>query len=323
MQRRRLFVSALVAAGMVLAGGAIAQGQKNLSIVTGGTGGVYYPLGGGLANLLTKYVPGWQATAEVTGGSVDNLKLVGAKKADIAFTMADASLDASRGEDKFKGAPVPHMALAVLYPNIMHVVTVEGSGITKMSDLKGKRVSTGSPGSATEVMAFRVIEAAGLDKDKDMKRERLGVAESTNAIKDKKIDAYFWVGGLPTSAVTDLGATPGLKLALVDHSEVVEKMNAKYGPLYAKSVIPAGTYPGQTKDNQISAVWNILVGHESMPNDVAYNIVKTIFEKREEWGTVHKEALSLKADNQKAANSPIKFHPGALKYFAEKGIKIN
>jgi TRAP transporter TAXI family solute receptor len=237
--------------------------------------------------------------------------------------MADASLDASRGEDKFKGAPVPHQALAVLYPNIMHVVTVEGTGITKMSDLKGKRVSTGSPGSATEVMAFRVIEAAGLDKDKDLKRERLGVAESTNAIKDKKIDAYFWVGGLPTSAVTDLGATPGLKLVLVDHSEVVAKMNAKYGPLYAASVIPAGTYPGQTKENKISAVWNILVGHESMPNDVAYNIVKTIFEKREEWGTVHKEALSLKAENQKVVNSPVKFHPGALKYFEEKGIKVN
>jgi TRAP transporter TAXI family solute receptor len=156
-----------------------------------------------------------------------------------------------------------------------------------------------------------------------MRRERLGVAESTNAIKDKKIDAYFWVGGLPTSAVTDLGATPGLKLALVDHSEVVEKMNAKYGPLYAASAIPTGTYPGQTKENKVSAVWNILVGHEAMPNDVAYNIVKTIFEKREEWGTVHKEALSLKAENQKAANSPIKFHPGALKYFEEKGIKTN
>ena len=277
---QRFLVSALVAAGLALAGGAAAQGQRNLSIVTGGTGGVYYPLGGGLANLLTKYVPGFQATAEVTGGSVDNLKLVGAKKADIAFTMADASLDASRGEDKFKGAPVAHQTLAVLYPNIMHVVTVEGTGITKMSDLKGKRVSTGSPGSATEVMAFRVIEAAGLDKDKDLKRERLGVAESTNAIKDKKIDAYFWVGGLPTSAVTDLGATPGMKLALVDHSEVVAKMNAKYGPLYSTSVIPPGIYPGQAKENKVSAVWNILDGHESMPNDVANNIVKTIFERR-------------------------------------------
>ena len=121
----------------------------------------------------------------------------------------------------------------VLYPNQMHVVTIEGTGINKMADLKGKRVSTGSGGSATEVMAFRVIEAAGLDKDKDMKRERLGVAESVNALKDRKIDAFFWVGGLPTAAVTDLGATPGVKIKLIDHADLATKMNEKYGNLYA------------------------------------------------------------------------------------------
>ena len=236
---KAIIKTAAMVAGLTLAvgvtGEASAQG-RNMSIVTGGTGGVYYPLGGGLANLLTKYVPGWQATAEVTGGSVANLQLIGQKKAEIAFTMADAALDAQNGEDKFKGAKVPQRLLAVLYPNIMHVVTVEGTGITKMSDLKGKRVSTGSPGSATEVMGFRVIEAAGLDKDKDMRRERLGVAESTNAIKDKKIDAYFWVGGLPTAGVTDLAATPGTKIVMVDHAETVDKMNQKYGPLYAPEI---------------------------------------------------------------------------------------
>src|SRR6185369_10607033 len=139
-----------------------------------------------------------------------------------------------KGQDKFAGKPIPVRTLAVLYPNRMHVVSIEGTGITKITDMKGRRVSTGSGGSATEVFAFRVLEAAGLDKDKDIKRERLGVAESANAIKDRKIEAYFWVGGLPTAGVTDLAATPGLKLKLVDHSEVVEKMNAKYGPLYAK-----------------------------------------------------------------------------------------
>ncbi|WP_428247743.1 TAXI family TRAP transporter solute-binding subunit [Ferrovibrio sp.] len=317
--KRILFGMALIGA-VAMAGSAEAQ-SRNLSIATGGTGGVYYPMGGGLANLLTKYVPGWQATAEVTGGSVDNLKLVGAKKADIGFSMADASLDASRGEDKFKGAPVAHKALAVLYPNIMHVVSVDGSGVNSMADLKGKRVSTGSPGSATEVMAFRVLEAAGIDKDKDLKRERLGAAESTNAIKDKKIDAYFWVGGLPTAAVTDLGATPGTKLKLIDHSDLVAKMNAKYGPLYAAGTIPAGTYPGQDKANAISSVWNILLAHDSMPDDVAYNIVKTIFEKRDELALVHAEAKNIKAETQKKTNTPVAFHPGALKYFAEKGIK--
>ncbi|WP_341915840.1 TAXI family TRAP transporter solute-binding subunit [Ferrovibrio terrae] len=315
-------LAALVFAAAGVTGSALAQ-TKNLSIVTGGTGGVYYPLGGGLANLLTKHVPGWQATAEVTGGSVDNLKLLGAKRADIAFSMADASLDASRGEDKFKGNVVNQRTLAVLYPNIMHVVTTEASGIKTMADLKGKRVSTGSPGSATEVMAFRVLEAAGIDKDKDLRRERLGAAESTNAVKDNKIDAYFWVGGLPTSAVTDLGATPGVKLKLVDHSEVVEKMNAKYGPLYAKGTIPASTYPGQAAPNAISSVWNILVVSDAMPDDVAYNIVKTIFEKRDEWATVHAEAKNVKLDNQLRGNTPVPFHPGAIKYMAEKGVKID
>ena len=132
----------------------------------------------------------------------------------------------------------------VLYPNRMHVVTIEGTGIEKIGDLKGKRVSTGSPGSATEVMAFRVIEAAGLDKDKDMKRERLSVAEIVNAIKDRKIDAFFWVGGIPTAAVTDLAATPGVKMKLVDHADLADKMNAKYGKLYSAGVIAAGAYPG-------------------------------------------------------------------------------
>ncbi len=164
----------------------------------------------------------------------------------------------------FKGNPVDVRTLMVLYPNRMHVVSIEGKGIDKMSDLKGKRVSTGSPGSATEVMAFRVIEAAGLDKDKDMRRERLGVAESTNALKDGKIDAYFWVGGLPTAAVTDLGATPGVKIKMVDHADVVDKMNAKYGGIYTTGVIPAKTYPGQDKDNAITIVQNILVANASL-----------------------------------------------------------
>jgi len=168
--------------------------------------------------------PRIEATAEVTGGSVDNLKLIGSGKPYIALTMVDATLDAYKGEDKFKGNKIPVRTLMILYPNRMHVVSVEGHGVNKVSDLKGKHVSTGSPGSATEVMAFRVIEAAGLDKDKDMKRERLGVAESVNAMKDGKIDAFFWVGGLPTAAVTDLANTPGTKIRMVDHAEVVPAM---------------------------------------------------------------------------------------------------
>src|SRR2546430_9657516 len=168
-----VFVSVTLAAAHAVAAVSQAQEKYSLSIATGGTGGVYYPLGGGMANILSKYVPGLQATAEVTGGSVDNLKLIATGKPYIAFSMADAGQDAYRREDKFKGTRVPLRTLMGLHPNRMHVVTIDGIGITKMVDLRGKRVSTGSPGSATEVMGFRVIEAAGLDKDRDMNRERL------------------------------------------------------------------------------------------------------------------------------------------------------
>ena len=313
-------LAGMLGAAMV-AGIAFAQ-IKAISIATGGTGGVYYPLGGGLANVLSKEIPGLQATAEVTGGSVDNLKLINSGQSELAFVMADAALDALNGEDKFKGSKVPVRTLMVLYPNQMHVVTIEGTGIEKLADLKGKRVSTGSPGSATEVMAFRVIEAGGLDKDKDMKRERLGVAESVNAIKDRKIDAFFWVGGLPTAAVTDLAATPGVKMKMIDHSEVVDKMNAKHGKLYAASLIKAGVYPSQDKDNKNTVVWNILVANASLSDEMAYKVVKTMIEKKADLVAVHQEAKSFSLDNQIKSNSSIPWHPGAVKYFAEKGVKM-
>jgi TRAP transporter TAXI family solute receptor len=304
---RRFSLLAATVGGLIFSVGVSAQ---NLSIATGGTGGVYYPMGGGLAAALSSSVPGMQATAEVTGGSVDNLKLVGSGKTYIGFTMADAAQDALRGEDKFKGKKVPLKTLMVLYPNRMHVVTIESTGINKLSDLKGKRVSTGSPGSA------------GLEKDKDLKRERLGVAESVNAIKDGKIDAFFWVGGLPTAAVTDLANTPGTTLKMIDHAEVVPKMNEKYGQLYVADTIAKSVYKGMSVDNPQATVWNILVAHESMDDKTAYDIVKTIFDKRDDLIAVHKEATSFKLENQRADATPVPFHPGAVKYFAEKGVSI-
>lgn len=309
---------AALAAGLVAAA---AQAQ-NISIATGGTGGVYYPLGGGMAAVLSKYVSGMQATAEVTGGSVANLQLIGTGKPYIALSMADATLDAYAGKDKFTGKPVPVRTLAVLYPNRMHVVSTTATGIKRMADLKGKRLSTGSGGSATEVMAFRVIEAAGLDKDKDMTRERLGVAESVNALKDRKIDGFFWVGGLPTAAVTDLANSPGVTIQMIDHADLVPAMNKKYGNLYVKDRIPKEVYKGMTADNQQATVMNILITHEKMDDKTAYTIVKTLFDKRDELIRAHKEAENIKLENQKTEASSVPWHPGAIKYFAEKGIKI-
>jgi len=298
-----------------------AQKTVRLSIATGGTGGVYYPLGGGMANIISKHIPYVEATAEVTTASVDNCRLVGARKAELALIMADTGWDAYQGRAQFK-EKIPVRTLAVLYPNNMHFVTLEGKGIEKVTDLKGKRVSTGAPGSGTEVMALRVIEAYGLDPTKDMTRDKLGVSESAGALKDRKIDAFFWVGGLPTAAVTDLGATPGIKVKLIGHVEAVPKMRETYGPIYVKGVIPAKTYPGQTVDVPIAVVWNLLVCHENMEGDIAYNVVKTIFDRKPELITVHSEARHITLEPQATGGSPIPFHPGAIRYFSEKGLRI-
>jgi uncharacterized protein len=321
-QRRTLAIATAAFCAFAFAGATMAQ-QTAIGIATGPTAGVYYPLGGGMANVLSKHVPGLQATARATGGSVDNLRLIQSGNSELGLSMVDAARDAHQGEDKFKGNPVDVRTLLVLYPNRMHVVSIDGMGIDKIEDLKGKRVSSGPPGSATEVMAFRVIEAAGLDRNKDMQRERLNVGESVNAIKDRRIQAFFWVGGLPTAGVTDLGATPGVKIKMIDTGHLVEKMNAKYGAgLYSVGVIPVKTYPGQDKDNPVAVVQNILIASAKMPDQMAYNIVKTFIEKRDELIAVHAEAASLVLENQLHKNTTVPWHPGAERYLKERGVKM-
>ncbi len=314
---RKLFAVALALA----VSPALAQ-QKTvrLSIATGGTGGVYYPLGGGLAAVLSKSLPGVEATAEVTSASVDNVKLVAAGKADIAFVLGDTAAEGFAGTGKFK-EKAPIRALAVLYANKGQWVTVEGTGVEKMQDLKGRRIATGAPGSGTEIIALRTLEAYGLDPDKDVKREKLSVAESVNAIKDRKIDAFFWSGGVPTAAVTDLGATPGVKLRLIDHADAVPAMVKKYGALYVRGTIPAGSYPGQAKDAAVADVWNVLLVNEKMDEKLAHDVVQALFEKKADLVAVHAEAKNVDLGFQLQGGSPIPFHPGALRYFSEKGVK--
>jgi TRAP transporter TAXI family solute receptor len=171
-------------------------------------------------------------------------------------------------------------------------------------------------------MALRVLEAAGLNPDKDVDRTRLGASESVSAAKDGKIDAFFWVGGLPTAAVTDLAATPNTKMKLIDHGDLIEKMNAKYGKLYAAAPIAKTTYPGMAADNAASSVWNVLVVNAAMSDQLAYDITKTVFEKQADLVAVHKEASNMKLENQTLTNAGIPFHPGAAKYLAEKGLKV-
>ncbi len=310
-----------LAAGIAALAATAPVSAQTLSIATGGTGGVYYPLGGGFGNILGKELPGVTATAQVTGGSVANLQLISTGKADLCFSQVDAAWDAVNGLGAFP-SKLPIRGLVVMYPNHMHVVTVEGTGINKVEDMKGKRISAGSPGSATEVYAIRVLEAAGLHHEKDIKKERLGVAESVNALKDKKIDAFFWVGGLPTASVTDLASTPNTKIKILDIAHFTGKMNAKYGKLYAEATIPAATYKGQDKDVKNNTVWNIMAVNASTSDDLAYKLTKVMMEKRADLALVHKEANNIKTEWQTSSRMGIPWHPGALKYFKEKGIKV-
>jgi len=321
---RGLWISIAMFLVLFLAASAGAQNKTvRLSVATGGTGGVYYVFGGGVAQVISKTLPQVEATAEVTSASVDNCKLIQARKADMAFVMADVAYDALKGTGRFKAAPgaIPVRTLGVLYSNFMHFVTLEGSGIKSMGDLRGKRVSTGAPGSGTEVKAFRVLESYGINPEKDLKRERLSVAESAGALKDRKVDAFAWDGGLPTAAVLDLAATPGMKIKLLNNADHLDLLTQKYGPVYFKLVIPKTAYPNMDTDVSVAGVANVLICHEKMENDLAYQIIKVLLEKQPDLVMVHKEAMHFTLQSA-AVGSSIPFHPGVVKYFEEKGIKM-
>ena len=324
--KRRFFYSILFIVTTVILFSCISAGAQTkgtrLSVATGGTGGVYYPLGGGMANVISKFVPNTEATAEVTSASVDNCKLVHAGKADLALIMADTGYDAYKGLERFKsGGPQAIRTVAVVYPNYMHFVTVDGLGIKSVSDLKGKRVSTGSPGSGTEVMALRVLESYGINPDKDIKRERLGVAESAGAIKDRKVDAFGWVGGLPTAAVMDLAATPGIKIRVLNNAEHLDRMVQKYGPIYFQRNIPQTTYAGMDADVSVACVANLLICREKMEDTLVYYVLKALFEHQPDLVAVHKEASNLTLAAA-TVGSPLPFHSGAIKYYQEKGVSV-
>src|SRR5688572_11257154 len=298
----------------------LAQAQQlRLTISTGGTGGVWYPMGGAMANVLSKSLPGASATAEVTGGSVDNIRLLATRKTDIGFSMVDSAYEGMTGTGKFK-EKVPMRTLAVVHQLVMHVVKAEGRGVEKMTDLKGKRVSTGSPGSGTEVMAVRILEAYGIDATKDIVRERLGVSEAVNALKDRKIDAFLHAAGIPLPAVTDISATPGIRVRLIDHADAVDAMIKKYGPIYARGRIPARSYGGQERDALTVNVWGVIYVNENMSEKIAYDVVKTLFDKQADLVLAHRESANMTLENQTIGASPVPWHPGALRFFKEKGI---
>lgn len=291
-----------------------------LSIATGGTGGVYYPYGGGLAKVLNEHVEGIRASAEVTSASVDNLKLIRDGKADIAFALADTVADAVGGRGAFQDSPVPAASVAVLYSNYTHLVTLASSDIRSVDGLRGRTISTGSPGSGTEVIAFRMLRAAGVDPDADVARQGLGASESAGALKDGKIDAFFWSGGLPTAAVQDLAHSSGITIRLIPSGDLVPALQREHGPLYFPLEVPAGAYPGVTSPVSVVGVANVLVVNRAMPEPLAYDITRVLFERQSELAAIHPEARKLSLDTA-TEGAPAAFHPGSLRYFRERGIR--
>jgi uncharacterized protein len=289
-----------------------------LSIATGGTGGVFYPYGGGLARVLSANVKDMRATAEVTGGSVDNVKLVHKGDADLGFTTIDSAADALTGTGSYKDVgPQDIVALATLYDSFVHVVARGDAGINSIADLKGKRLSVGSAGSSTESIADRLLAAAGVDPAKDVTRDNLSVAESAGALKDGKIDAFFWVGGLPTSAISDLttGGTP--KVSFLPTADLLPALETKYPGLYRAAVLPQATYSGLTGDVQGLGVANVLFVSAKMKPETVTLILSTIFDNLDQVHSIHPDARSLSLAGA-AVKTALPLHPAAAAFYAQR-----
>ncbi len=298
-----------------------ASAEKRLSIATGPASGVYFPLGGAMAKVLTGNLPDTIATHEATSASADNIRMVVAGKADIAFSQADTAWDGYKGYGKFDQRQ-PIRAIAVLYPNSLQLITLRDSGIARIADLHGKRVSTGPKGSGTEIWALRMLQAAGLDPEKDVVRHSLGPTESAAALKEKKLDAFVWSSGVPTKAITDLARDATVKIQLLNTAYVVNSMLRKYGPVYTDGDIAANVYPGVSKPVPVSQVWNLLIVRADMDEGLVYNVVKALFEHKTDLVVAHADAANIDLKTQAKGGSPIPFHPGAKKYFQEQGLRI-
>ena len=317
---KRLFVLLLSVCFLFSGSSAWAQKKVRISIATGGTGGVYYPYGGAIANVISKYIPGVEATAEVTAAAVDNIKLVAAGEADLGYAYPDLAYDAIEGKGVFK-SKLPVQMVVHLYVSYFHLVTLGNSPIKSVADLKGKRVSTGAPGSGTEVVAFRVLEAFGISAEKDIKRDRLSVVESVNALKDGKIDAFFWVGGLPTAGILDLAASPGVSMKLIPTDTALPAIFKKYGQIYVTAKIPKATYPKMTADIGVVGIPNVLVCNRNASPDLIYKILKAMFDHKNDLVAVHSQAKELTIKDA-VIKTVVPYHPGAVKYFKEKGAKF-
>ncbi len=308
--------AALATAAALLAAPVQAQ---DLSIATGGTGGVYFPYGGGVGEVINRHVDGATGSAEVTGASVENVALVSRMDSDLALALADTVYQAFHGESAFEGRQVDEIrALMSIYPNAVQIVTLADSGIESIADLRGQRVSVGAPGSGTEVSAQTLLEANGITYD-DFTPERLNFNETADALRDGDIAAGFWSVGPPTSSIMNLATTRDIRIIPMSEEEIANAIAVE--PTFAAYTLRAGTYDGQDEDVLTISTPNVMIAHEDMDEDLVYNIVRAIYENVDELIAIHPAANDTTVEFS-VASTPIPFHPGALRYLDEVGAEV-
>ncbi len=317
MKRKILVAGLCIALVLGISGVSLAK-TEFISIGTGGTGGVYYPLGGGIAEVWSKHVPGVQAVAEVTGASVENVKLAHKGETVVGMVMGDVAVAGFEGSGKFEGKKNDILALGMLYPNLLQMVTLKSSGITDVMQLKGKKISTGSPGSGTNFMTEAVLKALGINPE-DYTDSRLSFTENANALRDGTIDMGSWSVGPGTSSILDLATTHEIHI-LSFTPEQTEKILAANSE-YAAVDLTGGIYRGVDQPVPTIGVWNVLICQSTLDTELVYNLAKALFENREYLLKIHPSADYTTPENT-VTYAPIPLHPGTIKYLTEKGIEV-
>ena len=290
--------------------------KVNLILATGGTSGTYYPFGGAMAQIFNSKIENMNVTAQATGASVENLKLIGKKEAELAIVQNDMTDYAYNGTETFKDGKVENVrAIATLYPEIIQIVATEGSGINSIQDVKGKKFSVGAPGSGAEANARQLLEVVGMTYN-DFSANYLSFSESADSMKDNHIDGFLFTSGIPNAAIQDTATTTKLKFISVP-DDVVKSLTAKY-PFFTAYTIPAGTYKGQDADVKTIAVKATLVVGAEVSEKVVYDLTKALFVNQPELAQAHAKGKELKIEDAVQGIS-VPFHAGAEKYFKEAG----
>ncbi|GHJ45597.1 C4-dicarboxylate ABC transporter substrate-binding protein [Catellatospora sp. TT07R-123] len=284
-----------------------------LTIGTGPTNGVFNQIGGGYADIVNRHLPGYEALAPPTNGAGENLQRLARGDVDIAFTFADVAADAVAGKGAFEGRPVRLRALARVWNSYTHLVVRADAHVTSVQGLKDLRVATGPRGSGTEEVALRVLAAAGVDPDRDLKRTSASLSQMTNLMREDRLDAMFYTAGLPTVGLTALfGQAPG-RFTLVPLGEVLPALNRAHPDIYSAAVIPKAAY-GLGRDTATVAVPNLIVVGEDMPIDLAHKLTELIFTYQSELAAVHPEGANI--DRAKASETaPLSLHTGAELFY--------